>query len=164
MFKKENKNRLLASWQKTRSQLWWRKEKSRRENECVARPERQMMSAKRIIHIHRIFLNTSFQRWRYMAKMDTFRSSTSRRFYSSMSSALCSLHFEDGCYEYMSLIKSGEDGQWIQLKRKLITGPVPTPDTIVSHSFPLPFCKRTMVSGTKHLVTGHFCPNLEKPS
>lgn len=72
---------------------------------------------------------------------------------------------EDGCYEYMSLIKSGGDGQsGIQLKRKLITGPVPTPDTIVSHSFPLPFCKRTMVSGTKHLVTGHFCPNLEKPS
>ena len=33
---------------------------------------------------------------------------------------------EDGCYELIPLIKSGEDNHWIQLKRKLIKGPVPT--------------------------------------
>ena len=51
-----------------------------------------------------------------MAKMDAFWPSKSRRFYSSMSSALCS---EGACYEHMSLVKSREDNQWIQLDDSL---------------------------------------------
>ena len=54
--------------------------------------------------------------------------------------------FEDGCYENMPQVKSGEDGQRIQLKRMLIKGPVPTRHTIVQHSFRLTFRKRRMVS------------------
>ena len=42
--------------------------------------------------------------------------------------------------------KSNQDGQWIQLKRMLIKGPVPTRHTIVQHSFRLTFRKRRMVS------------------
>ena len=67
-----------------------------------------------------------------MAKMEAFRSLSSRRFYSSMSSALCS---ENGCYEHIPLVKSGEGKQCIQLKRMLIKGLVPTPNTIVQHFF-----------------------------
>ena len=77
-----------------------------------------------------------------MAKMEAFRSLSSRRFYSSMSSALCS---ENGCYEHIPLVKSGEGKQWIQLKRMLIKGLVPTPNTIVQHFFRLAFRKRTTV-------------------
>ena len=54
-----------------------------------------------------------------MAKIDASRLSTSRRLYSSMSSALCS-GFEDACYEHIPLVNSGEDNQIIQLKRMLI--------------------------------------------
>ena len=47
-----------------------------------------MMLVTRIIHIYRIFLYTHFQRIYLYGQMDAFRSSTSRRFYHSMSSAL----------------------------------------------------------------------------
>ena len=46
---------------------------------------------------------------------------------------------EDACYEHISLVKSGEHNQWIQLKRMLIEGSVPTPNTIVQHSFRIHF-------------------------
>ena len=44
--------------------------------------------------------------------------------------------FEDDFYEHIPQVKSGEDKQWIKLKRMLITGPVPTPYTTVQHFFP----------------------------
>ena len=50
--------------------------------------------------------------------------------------------FEDACYEHISLLKSGEDNQWIQLKIMLIKAPVPAPYTIFQHSFRLTFRKR----------------------
>ena len=34
---------------------------------------------------------------------------------------------EDGCYEHITVDKSGEGNQRIQLKRMLIKEPVPTP-------------------------------------
>ena len=46
---------------------------------------------------------------------------------------------EDACYEHISLVKSGEHNQWIQLRRMLIKGSVPTPNTIVQHSFRIHF-------------------------
>ena len=72
-------------------QLWWRKEKSRRKDERIAKPERQIMLATRIIHINQYFYTLLTQKSSCIAKMDAFRSSTSRRFYSSMSQALCSV-------------------------------------------------------------------------
>ena len=54
--------------------------------------------------------------------------------------------FKDACYEHISLVKSGEDNQWIQLERMLIKGSVPAPYTIVQHSFRLTFRKRRIVS------------------
>ena len=45
--------------------------------------------------------------------------------------------FEDACYEHISLLKSGEDNQWIQLKIMLIKAPVPAPYTIFQHSIRL---------------------------
>ena len=48
--------------------------------------------------------------------------------------------FEDSCYaHHLPLVKSGEDGQLIQLRRMTIKGPVPTPKTTVAHSFRLTF-------------------------
>ena len=39
--------------------------------------------------------------------------------------------FQDACYEHIPLVKSGEDNQWIRLKRMLIKGLVSTPYTII---------------------------------
>ena len=132
---------------KTRLQLWWRKDKSRRKDERIARPERQIMLATRIIHINQYFYTLLSQKSSCMAKMDAFRSSTSRRFYSSMSQALCSVPAsKTPVTNIYHLSKSRKDNQWVQLKRMLIKGPVPTPYTVVQHSFRLTFRKRSMVS------------------
>ena len=132
---------------KTRLQLWWRKDKSRRKDERIARPERQIMLATRIIHINQYFYTLLSQKSSCMAKMDAFRSSTSRRFYSSMSQALCSVPAsKTPVTNIYHLSKSRKDNQWVQLKRMLIKGPVPTPYTVVQHSFRLTFRKRRMVS------------------
>ena len=132
---------------KTRLQLWWRKDKSRRKDERIARPERQIMLATRIMHINQYFFTLLSQKSSCMAKMDAFRSSTSRRFYSSMSQALCSVPAsKTPVTNIYHLSKSRKDNQWVQLKRMLIKGPVPTPYTIVQHSFRLTFRKRRMVS------------------
>ena len=60
--------------------------------------------------------------------MDAFRSSTSRRFYSSLNvvGVMLRTGSEGGCYEHIPLDKSGEDNQRIQLKRMLTKEPVPT--------------------------------------
>ena len=132
---------------KTRLQLWWRKDKSRRKDERIARPERQIMLATRIMHINQYFFTLLSQKSSCMAKMDAFRSSTSRRFYSSMSQALCSVPAsKTPVTNIYHLSKSRKDNQWVQLKRMLIKGPVPTPYTVVQHSFRLTFRKRRMVS------------------
>ena len=132
---------------KTRRKLRWRKEKSRRKDERIARPERQIMLATRIMHINQYFFTLLSQKSNCMAKMDAFRSSTSRRFYSSMSQALCSVPAsKTPVTNIYHLSKSRKDNQWVQLKRMLIKGPVPTPYTVVQHSFRLTFRKRRMVS------------------
>ena len=56
--------------------------------------------------------------------------------------------FEDGCYEHIPLVKSGEDNLGIQLKKMVIKGPVPTPYTIVQHSLRLTCRKRRMASSS----------------
>ncbi|RMX59508.1 hypothetical protein pdam_00023071, partial [Pocillopora damicornis] len=66
---------------KIRRQLWWRKEKSRRKNKPITWPERKMMH----------FYTLLSKGCSCMAKMDAFRSSTSRRFNPSISSALRSV-------------------------------------------------------------------------
>ena len=50
-----------------------------------------MMLATRIIHLHMYFYTLLSEGCSSMAKIDMSRLSTSRRFYSSMSSALCSM-------------------------------------------------------------------------
>ena len=108
---------------KTRLQLWWRKDKSRRKDERIARPERQIMLATRIMDINQYFFTLLSQKSSCMAKMDAFRSSTSRRFYSSMSQALCSVPAsKTPVTNIYHLSKSRKDNQWVQLKRMLIKG------------------------------------------
>ena len=118
-----------------------------------------------------------------MAKMDAFWPSKSRRFYSSMSSALCS---EGACYEHMSLVKSREDNQWIQLDDSLCLcnlwgnwGATCSDFSVKNHraswyiwffrqKFGLLFLtyispwKKTQTQKTKHSVTGIFCSNLDR--
>ena len=127
------------------SAIEWRKEESRRKDERIARPKREMMLASRIIHINRVFLYTTFQNMSLYGKNDAFRSSTSRRFCSFVGLMLRT-GFEDACYEYIPLVKLGEDNQRIQLKRMLIKGPVSTPYTIVQYPFRVTFRKRRIVS------------------
>ena len=70
--------------------------------------------------------------------MDAFRSSIADRPYPPY-------RFRRRSLRHISLVKSQEDNQWIQLKRALIKGPVPTPYTI-KHSFRLTFRERRTVS------------------
>ena len=58
-----------------------------RTDERIAWPERQLILATTIIHIYRYFYALLSKGCSCMAKKDAFRSSTSRTFYSSMSSA-----------------------------------------------------------------------------
>ena len=62
--------------------------------------------------------------------------------------------FEDACNEHIALVKSGEDNQWIQLRRMLIKEPVFTPYTIVQHSFREPL---TVVYFTRFRCTDTPC-------
>ena len=101
---------------KTRRQSWWRKEKSKRKDEQIGWPGPQMMLATRLMHNAEYFYTLLSKGYSCIAKMDAFWPSKSRRFYSSMSSALCS---EGACYEHMLLVKSREDNQWIQLDDSL---------------------------------------------
>ena len=123
---------------KIRRQLWWRKEKSRGKDELVAWLESQMILP-RIIHIYWVFLFTSFESMQLYGQNAAFRSSTSRKFYSSISSAFCSILASKTPVSniYVPFVESGEDNPWIQPTRILIKGPVPTPYTIVQHSFRL---------------------------
>ena len=79
--------------------------------------------------------------------MDAFRSSTSRRFYSSMSLALFSAPASKtpvtNTYYWSN---QGKITNEFSLRKMLIEGPVPTPCTIVQHSFRLTFRKGRMVS------------------
>ena len=53
-------------------------------------------------------------------------------------------------YEHISRVKSGEDNEWIQLKRMLIKGSVPTPYETVPHSFRLTFSQLLIVFYFSH--------------
>ena len=72
-----------------------------------------MMLATRIIHIYQVFVHTLLSKGcSCMAKMDAFRLLPSRRFYSSMSSSLCSISaVKMAVVKNIPLVKSGEDNQ-----------------------------------------------------
>ena len=65
-------------------------------------------------------------------------------FIPSKSSSLCSVHFEDSCFERRAAVLSGESE--IKFKRFLIKGSVPTRDTVVPYSSPESKRKRRKVS------------------
>ncbi|XP_067030157.1 uncharacterized protein [Acropora muricata] len=60
----------------------------------------------------------------------------------SNSSVLCSVHFEDSCFEHRPIAVPRENGEFIQLKKGLISGSIPTRDTVMPHSSPLTSRKR----------------------
>ena len=64
------------------------------------------------------------------------------------SSTLCSVHFEDNCFESKPwIVTSSETGESLQPKRKLKKGTaIPTRDTVVPLSSPLTSRKRRSVS------------------
>ena len=124
---------------KTRRQLWWREKKSRWKGERTARPEHQIMLATTTIHIQSSC----------MAKMDAFRSSIADRPYPPY-------RLRRRLLRHIAPVKSEEDNQWIQLKRMLIKGPVPTTYTIVQHSFRLTFRERRTVSSLMLFISRAF--------
>ena len=68
-------------------------------------------------------------------------------FIPSKSATLCSVHFDETCFESKSVaFTSAETGKTIQPKRYLIKGSVPSRDTVVPNSSPLTTRKRRMVS------------------
>ena len=73
----------------------------------------------------------------------------------SNSSVLCSVHFEDSCFEYRPIAVPRENGEFIQLKKRLISGSIPTRDTVIPHSSPLTSPKRRRVSLFSHMLHVH---------
>ena len=65
-------------------------------------------------------------------------------FIPSKSSALCSVHFEDSCFELRAAVLSPESE--IKFKRFLVKGAIPTRDTVVPYSSPESKRKRRKVS------------------
>ena len=55
-------------------------------------------------------------------------------FISSKSSSLCSVHFEDACFERRAAVLSPESD--MKFKRFLVKGAIPTRDTVVPYSSP----------------------------
>ena len=137
-----------------RPQSWWKEEKFRRRDERIAWPERQMMLASKILHIYRVFLYIPFQRMLLYSQNGRVSIVYIEVIYLlNVMGLMLRNGFKDGCFQHIPQVKSGEDNQWIQLKRMLITGPVPTPCTIVQHSFRLTFRKRRMVSSLSLFIS-----------
>ena len=68
-------------------------------------------------------------------------------FVPSKTSSLCSVHFENSCFEQRSTGFSGNSEQGLQkFKRFMIKGSVPTRDTVVPYSSPESSRKRRKVS------------------
>lgn len=61
-------------------------------------------------------------------------------------SCLCSVHFEENCFEHKPVLVQTDDGQTIELKKNLIKGSIPTKDTVVPIKSPLNDRKRRQVS------------------
>ena len=81
----------------------------------------------------------------------------------SNSSVLCSVHFEDSCFEHRPIAVPRENGEFIQLKKGLIPGSIPTRDTVMPHSSPLTSRKRRRVSELLMLRV-HVLKDLINPS
>ena len=100
-------------------QLWWWKEKStRRRDERVAWPKRQMMLATRVIHINRVFLYLTFERMKLHNQNGRVSIvDIEEILFFNVVSLVLRTGFEDACYEHILLVKSRKDNQWIQLKK-----------------------------------------------
>ena len=113
---------------------------------CVAGAPNDV-SYTRIINIHRVFLYTTFQRMKLYGQNRCISIVEIKAILLfNVVGLMLRPTFEDGWYEHIPLVKSGEDGWWIQLKIMLLKGPVPRPDTIVPYSFRLKVRKRRIVS------------------
>ena len=113
------------------SALWWRKEKSRRKDERL--PDRTPNDVSYKNNIHKPGISVPYVPKDVIVRRKWTRLDRRHRgnFYSTMST---------NTYQW----SKGEDNQRIQLKRMLTMGPVPTPYTIVQHSFQLTFRERRM--------------------
>ncbi|KAK2548287.1 hypothetical protein P5673_031519 [Acropora cervicornis] len=65
-----------------------------------------------------------------------------RDFVPKKSSCLCSAHFDDCCFEHKPLSLMDATGEAIELKKRLIKGPVPTRTDVVPYTSPLTDRKR----------------------
>lgn len=79
-------------------------------------------------------------------KWTTFVRRHRKDFVPSKTSTLCSVHFEESCFEQRAAIFSGESANLPKFKRFLIKGAIPTRDTVVPYSSPESARKRRKVS------------------
>ena len=142
---------------KTRRQLWWRKEESTEKKGwtyCVAGAS-NYVRYKNKTHISGIFIYCFPKNVAVWPKWTRF----DHRHWGDLT-LQCRLPYAPYRLRRRLLRTHtnsqirGEDNQWIQLTRMLIKGPVPTPYSIVQHSFRLTFRRRGMVH--EHLIAVHF--------
>lgn len=67
-------------------------------------------------------------------------------FHPKKSSCLCSVHFEESCFEHKPILVANQSGQAIELKKTLIKGSIPTKDTVVPYKSLLTDRKRRKIS------------------
>ena len=108
-----------------------------------------MMLALRTVQIYRVFLYNPFQRMQLYGKHGRVLIADIEEILLLNVIGLL-LRTEDGCYEHKPLVKSrGRYKPINSAKIMLIKGPVPTPYTIVQHSFRVKFRMRRMVSSLR---------------
>ena len=79
-------------------------------------------------------------------KWTTFVRRHRKDFVPSKMSTLCSVHFEESCFEQRAAIFSGESANLLKFKRFLIKGAIPTRDMVVPYSSPKSARKQRKVS------------------
>lgn len=86
-------------------------------------------------------------------KWTTFVRRHRKDFVPSKTSSLCSVHFEESCFEQKTAIFSGESANLPKFKKFLIKGAIPTRDMVVPYSSPESARKRRNVSSLLYSST-----------
>lgn len=105
---------------------------------------------RRVVPIHltqKMYRCTTFLLRTMCGKSVRNLSADTANFVPSKTSSLCSVHFENSCFEQRSTVLSGNSEQGLQkFKRFMIKGSVPTRDTVIPYSAPESSHKRRKVS------------------
>lgn len=120
--------------------------RKRRKVEVIAWLGRLTMCATRTILTQRVSMHYFPKNEAVRQKWIKFVRRHRKDFMPSNSFVLCSVHFKDSCFEHRPIAVPRENGEFIQLKKGLISESIPPRDTVMPHSSSLTSRKRRRVS------------------